>query len=477
MAPISTDRTAGVGWQFGIPTQGASVGIHLSEPLLLGRGTLILITGPSGSGKSTILAEIERQVAGASLVHRIRFPAGQAVIDAVAPRGTLAESIQLLTRSGLSEPRLWLRTFGALSEGERFRARLARALSDHKFMGSAAPILCDEFGSNLHRRLAHALAFQLRKVTDALGLCVVVACHNEGIACDLSPDVVVRLSRTGSGRVSAGRGNRSSWMSLRPSLRIEPGRKKDYAAFGMMHYRRTDELGFVHKVFVLREGQDGPLLGVVVYAFGPLELALRNHATRGRFAGRPDRLNRSMRILRRLVIHPDVRGCGLGHWLVRKTLPMVGTPYVECLASMGAVMPVFERAGMCRIGRVAGSARQVAAAQTLKRIGVDPLASEFPLAVARDRRVRLVVMDVVRRWYATTTGGGEHRVWRQTPAFLARAFRGLIGMRPVYYLWHRDASVRFEPVVQGVVNKLSALGRRQQEDSVNDERFPCIKHD
>ncbi len=442
-ARVRTDRMSAIGWQFGIPMSCEPYHIRLSRPIPVGPGKLILIVGPSGSGKSTILADIHRQIEGSPMVHRIQFPTQQAIIDAVAPWGPLTESVKLLTRCGLGEPRLWLRTFGELSDGERFRARLARAVADQRFQRNAAPILCDEFGSSLHRRAAHALAFHLRKLTKDHGLCLILACHDPSIERDLSPDVVVRLSGGQRGIVSLTARDRAAGFSLRRRLRIELGRKKDYQTFGAMHYRSTDELGFVHKVFVLREGHSGTRLGIVVYAYGPLELSLRNHATRGLFAGRPDRLNENMRILRRLVIHPDVRGCGLGHFLVEKTLGQVGTPYVECLASMGAVNPVFEKAGMRRIGQVPVSTARMAAARALKRIGVDPLAPEFPHAIACNRRVRLVVMDVVRKWYATTTGGGgARRVKRQTPVFLARAFRGLIGMSPVYYLWHCDARVR-----------------------------------
>ena len=46
-----------------------------------------------------------------------------------------------------------------------------------------------------------------------------------------------------------------------------------------VHYREADELGFVDKVFVLRERGSGERLGIVVYAHPPLELALRNRAT------------------------------------------------------------------------------------------------------------------------------------------------------------------------------------------------------
>ena len=170
-----------------------------------------------------------------------------------------------------------------------------------------------------------------------------------------------------------------------------------------------------------------------------MELALRNQATNKRFCRNPNLLNRELRILRRLVVHPDVRGCGLGHRLVKRTLPLVGTRYVECLASMGEVNPVFEMAGMQRVGRCPAPPEQDEALKALRALDVDPFAHDFPSKVCRSPRVRSIVARVVFRWYRATTGGGGRRVSKQSPQFLAQIFRSLVGSRPVYYLWDRDA--------------------------------------
>jgi hypothetical protein len=174
-----------------------------------------------------------------------------------------------------------------------------------------------------------------------------------------------------------------------------------------------------------------------VYSYPALELSLRNKATNGWFSRNPQRVNRHLRILRRLVIHPDVRGCGLGHYLVRKTMPLLGTEYVECLAAMGEFNPVFERAGMTRVGQYDAPPGPRAALESLQAMDVDPQSAEFVVHVARRPAVRTVVAQAVADWYAATTAGGEKRVERQSPEILARTFRGLSGVRPVYYLWRR----------------------------------------
>jgi len=404
-------------------------------------GRIILFLGPSGSGKSSALANVEGRFAAICRVDRVAFAPDAAVVDQIAPWATLNEAIEIMTACGFSQPQLWVRRFAELSDGERFRARLARAIALQVHLGGEAPLLCDEFCTALHRRAAKAVSFNLRRLVTRLGLSMVVASCHDDVVSDLRPDMVVRLHGNGPCCVeSTGFDGKRRPISFHRRLRIQKGGKRDYQAFAAMHYRATDELGFVDKVFVMREGREGELLGIIVYAHSPLELALRNKATEGRFSRHPQRVNRSLRIIRRLVMHPDVRGCGLGHRLVATTLPLVGTEYVECLATMGSFNPVFEKAGMQRIGKYALCPKRKAALDALRSLDVDPHGRAFPKLVARRPRVRAIVARVVHEWYTSTTGGGDARVARQSPQFLAQTFRGLVGAKPVYYLWHKKSA-------------------------------------
>ncbi len=435
-----TPRTAEVGVRFGIPMYARKVTVVSPTQIALRPGEIVLLCGPSGSGKSSALEEIARHCRGGCSVGRVTFPADAAIVDRVAPWASLGDALSILTTCGLGEAGLWVRPFDTLSEGEKFRARLARAVALHVRDGSTpGPLMCDEFCASLHRRAAKAISFGLHKLVARRGLTIVLACSHEDVLDDLRPQTVVWFRGRGRCEVERREVGRRGPVSFRRRLRIEPGCKRDYETFAAMHYRATDELGFVDKVFVLRDGAQGELLGIVVYSHAPLELALRNQATDGWFSRHADRVNRSLRILRRLVIHPDVRGCGLGHFLVRRTMPLLGTKYVECLAGMGEFNPVFEKAGMRRIGQYEVSPQRQSALGALRRMGVDPNGRDFLLHVCRRPRVREVVCRVVYDWYAATTAGGESRVARQSPEFLAQTFRGLVGSRPVYYLWTRPS--------------------------------------
>jgi hypothetical protein len=60
-------------------------------------------------------------------------------------------------------------------------------------------------------------------------------------------------------------------------------------------------------------------------------------------------LNEKLSIISRVVIHPKYRTVGLGAKLVRETLSLAGTEYVEMPAVMAKYNPFAEKAGMKRI--------------------------------------------------------------------------------------------------------------------------------
>jgi ABC-type hemin transport system ATPase subunit len=431
-------------------------------------GQILFLVGPSGSGKSTVLRELRRRLAGSMSVG---FPDGfgeSSVIDAVAEGGSLGAAMNTLSRCGLGDPRAWLRRVEELSEGERFRAGLARALAGAAPGGAAAaPLLCDDFGALLDRRAGQALAWNVRRLATERGLCVVAAACGDALAADLRPDRIVRLLGDGEARVETPTARADAVPSIWHGLDIRPGCKADYDSFARLHYRRGDELGFVDKVFVLHDRAAGDRVGIVVYAHPPLESAPRNRATRGRFSRDPRGLNRHVRVLRRLVIRPELRGCGLGAHLVRCTLPLVGTEFVECRAAMGHWGGVFEKAGMTRLGTSEVPASARIAREALAELDVDPSRLEFAVEVARDRRVRGIVAEAVQRWYAATTGGGAGRAAHQGPAFLAQTFRGLLAAAPVYYLWRREAkkAASSTPATEAAARRRRRRARR--------ERDPC----
>jgi ABC-type lipoprotein export system ATPase subunit len=433
--PMS-ERKREICWNFGIPPREQPFVVVDQLSVTLGAGSIVLLFGPSGSGKSSVLRAIAEQAEGTIRVGGGKFPTEKAIVDAIAPSAELGTALEILTACGLGEPRLWIRRFSDLSDGERFRASLARAVGASLCGDGDRPILCDEFTAILHRRMARAVAYNLRKLVRRHGLTLVVATTHADIIDDLQPDQTIRL---GAGApTSEGRQSYDKVVSLRRRAVIEEGSVRDYRLFGPMHYRHRDGLGFVDKVFLLRESARSEPLGILVFAHAPLELALRNRSTEGRFLRNSRRLNRELRILRRLVMHPDVRGCGLGHWFVANTLPRVGVRFVECLAAMGAVNPVFEKAGMNRVGRCPLPRGRAAMLKRMRDLKVDPFSSEFPSRIGRCPRVRRLVLKTIEDWLEVMQGAAKYRIEGREPMELALTFRQLIGEPPIYFLWDRE---------------------------------------
>ncbi|MCI0705021.1 MAG: hypothetical protein L0241_28510, partial [Planctomycetia bacterium] len=117
--------TATVADLFGLPEREPPHVVCENLALDIRAGDLVLFTGPSGSGKSSILRTVGEQL-GAVDAFALPMP-DEPLIDTLP--GTVEERLSALASCGLSEARLLLRTPAELSEGERYRFRLAYALT------------------------------------------------------------------------------------------------------------------------------------------------------------------------------------------------------------------------------------------------------------------------------------------------------------------------------------------------------------
>lgn len=143
---------------------------------------LVLFTGPSGSGKSSLLREAGRQLGA---VDAMALPLPDCpLIDALA--GPVESRLEKLAACGLGEARLLVRTPAELSDGQRYRFRLALALD-----GGAPCVMADEFAAVLDRTLAKVVAFNLRKLVTRTGRGALLATTHEDVADDLDADVRV----------------------------------------------------------------------------------------------------------------------------------------------------------------------------------------------------------------------------------------------------------------------------------------------
>jgi energy-coupling factor transporter ATP-binding protein EcfA2 len=236
-----------------------------------------LIVGPSGSGKTTLA----REAFGPQLVSGYDWPADYSLVDAFPAELGIKEITGLLSSVGFSSPPAWLRPFACLSNGEQFRATIARALAD-------SPDLCvvDEFTSVVDRTVAQIGSAAVAKAVRRAGKrFVAVTCHYDVIDW-LAPDWVLEMP--------LGEFTRRS-LRGRPNIELEIIRchRAAWGLFKRHHYLSRD-LNPTAKCFVaLIHGRPAAFASAMAFP----------HATRSGWREH------------RTVCLPDFQGVGIGNAL------------------------------------------------------------------------------------------------------------------------------------------------------------------
>lgn len=160
--------------------------VRLRLSLTLEPGQICCITGPSGAGKSTLLDAMYAQTPAAERVRveAIALESEAAMIDCID--GPLAETLPRLTRAGLSDVPCLLRPPATLSDGQKWRYRLARAMMSGKRI-----VFADEFCASLDAVTALVIAYHLRRTADRTGCVFVLAGCREDVLAELRPEVIV----------------------------------------------------------------------------------------------------------------------------------------------------------------------------------------------------------------------------------------------------------------------------------------------
>ena len=143
---------------------------------------ILLICGKSGSGKSTILREIYGDV------KPIEYDYSKCVISQF-PRLTEEETCDLLQSIGLSSVPTWLRKPQELSNGEKARLDIAKAIYD----ANGGVVVLDEYTSVVNRHAAMSMSHALQRYVRQKGLKLIIAsCHFDIIEW-LQPDYIFNL--------------------------------------------------------------------------------------------------------------------------------------------------------------------------------------------------------------------------------------------------------------------------------------------
>lgn len=157
---------------------------------LSGEWNIGVVVGASGSGKTSIGMQLfgENKIVDLSSGWSMDKP----IVDDIAPGGDFNTVTGLLSSVGLGDVPAWLRPFHVLSNGEKFRAGLARLICD-----KPEEAVIDEFTSVIDRQIAKigAQAFQKAwRRENPSGKVVLLTPHYD-IVDWLQPDWVIDTSK------------------------------------------------------------------------------------------------------------------------------------------------------------------------------------------------------------------------------------------------------------------------------------------
>jgi ABC-type ATPase with predicted acetyltransferase domain len=358
-----TDRTIKVAEAFGIGVDNFQEHvIYDNVELRISPNDIVYITGDSGSGKSVLLKALEKDLKPDTVnLDNIEVDQQKPLIDSAGKN--FHQGLTLLSRVGLNDAFLFVRRYSQLSDGQKYRYRLAKIIESDKRYWFA-----DEFCSTLDRDTAKIVAFNIQKIAREEGRAVFAATTHTDLFEDLKPSIHIhkRFGREIEVNYYPNKVNREC--SLVKEMHVTEGSKADYKKLAHFHYRDS-RLFARHKIFTMKRGDE--TVGAIVYGSPPLAVTGRRKAL--------DRnptiqeINRDIIRISRVVIHPKYRTIGLGAKIVAETLPRAGKPIVETIAVMAKYNPFFEKAGMTKIAETTPNPHILKIVEKLRALNFNPV--------------------------------------------------------------------------------------------------------
>ena len=183
-----TPRVIEVAEAFGLGLDDREFILYDEMDLELEPTDVVYITGQSGSGKSVLLRQL---VSGLQNDHNKKTVDIEEVklpeVPLVDQVGTSTnEALELLSRVGLNDAYLFIRKPSELSDGQRYRLRLAHVMNQ-----DADVWVADEFGAVLDRVTAKVVAFSMQKYARKLGKMLLVATTHTDLETELAPNLLI----------------------------------------------------------------------------------------------------------------------------------------------------------------------------------------------------------------------------------------------------------------------------------------------
>lgn len=238
-----------------------------------------LIVGRSGTGKTTIARELfgDNIISGYEYTH-------ESILDDMPKGASVQEICKALTSVGFASPPSWLKPYSVLSNGEKMRCDLARAILEKRDL-----FVFDEFTSVVDRNVAQIGSLAMQKAIRRGGQkFIAVTCHSD-VEAWLMPDWVFNTDT-----MTFSVKDLTEEKKNRPALRldiVETKRKREYwSMFSKYHYlnHNFNTAAYVFVAFV-----NGQLCGFTSVL--PLPHPVRKHIWK----------------LHRTVVFPDYQGVGI----------------------------------------------------------------------------------------------------------------------------------------------------------------------
>ena len=357
-----TERTIEVAEAFGLGVDETQEHVLYRDfEVKLAVGDVVYITGDSGSGKSVLLRALKDDLGEeASTMSELEAPGDRPIIDLVGD--SFRGALRLLSKVGLNDAFLFLRRPSHLSDGQRYRFRIAQLLDMGKLYW-----LCDEFCSTLDRSTAKIVAYNVQKLARRSGATLIVATTHTDLLDDLCPSIHIRKGWGTEISVNYYSNAETAGCTVTRGVTVQESTKEDYMRLAYLHYR-DHRVVAPHKFFSMK--LDGELVGVIAYTYTTPTAAGRVKAV----GYRPylKELNKEWTLISRVIVHPKYRTIGLGAKLVRDTLLLTGRRHVELIAVMAQYNPFAERAGMKKILVKEPTEKIVKTVDRLKALGFNP---------------------------------------------------------------------------------------------------------
>lgn len=239
-----------------------------------------LIVGRSGSGKTTIA----RELFGDCIVSGYEWTHDNVLDD--MPQGVSVKDItKTLTAVGFSSPPSWMKSFHVLSNGEKMRCEIARAILENREM-----FVFDEFTSVVDRNVARVSSLAIQKaIRRQQSRFIAVTCHYD-VQDWLMPDWVFNTDDMTFQLL-----NVETQKKNRPELRIdiyETTRKEYFWNVFKKHHYLSHSFNKAARVFIAT--CNGDLCGFC--AVLPFPHPIKHNTWKGH----------------RSVVLPDFQGVGIG---------------------------------------------------------------------------------------------------------------------------------------------------------------------